>query len=327
MEPTTSVPLQAMNTHVYHNVTNNVKTSTEPYKPNDFIFVMDSEIYGVDGIYVSGDRNILTTNNSAITGDNNNVYGNNNTCIGNNNNLVGKLNASNGIGNNFFDSVYTSTQYQPITPSDAMARALSLHNAMVTLSNNLREMTSTLTNTTANQVSAMNAYNNMIHTNQQLQERLDTISNNASQQSIELLHAKQSVARLQNENSQCLAQMRQYQQLHQQSMHREHNQGRTIDNLQQQVDFLRRIQIKPAIQIDLTKPPAFPSKEEAAHDEEVDMDADSAIICVVCMERKRKCIIQPCRHLSLCITCSATQKHDKCPVCRVPVASIERIYT
>ena len=327
MEPTTSVPLQPMNTHVYHNVNNNVKTSTEPYKSNDFIFAMNSEIYGVDGIYVSGNGNILTTNNSAITGDNNNVYGNNNTCIGNNNNLVGKLNASNGVGNNFFDSVYTSTQYQPITPNDAMVRALSLHNAMVALSYKLRETTSTLTSTITDQVSTMNAYNNMIHTNQQLQERLDTISNNASLQSIELLHTKQNITRLQDEKNQCQTHMRQSQQLHQQSMIRQHNQRQTIDSLQQQVDFLRRIQIQPAIQIDLTKPPAFPSKEEAMHDEEVDMDADSAIICVVCMERKRKCIIQPCRHLSLCITCSATQKHDKCPVCRVPVASIERIYT
>lgn len=326
MEPPTSTSIHPFHAPVCHNVNNNVKTSIEPYKPNDVIFAMNSEIYDVNAIFVSGNGNILTTNNSAITGDNNNVYGDNNTCIGNNNNLVGTLNASDGTGNSFFDSFVSTTQYVPLTPKDAMTRALSLHMAIISLSNNVRETTNTLNSAIASQISAMSGYHNMIQTNQQLQEKLDTLSNNASRQTIELLHIKQNIVNLQNETNQCQLHARQCQQLYQQSMLREHNQSRTIDNLQQQVDFLRRIQIKPAIQIDLTQIPAFPSKEEATNDEEVEMDTASAIICVVCMERKRNCIIQPCRHLSLCITCSATQKHDKCPICRVPVISIERIY-
>ena len=73
------------------------------------------------------------------------------------------------------------------------------------------------------------------------------------------------------------------------------------------------------------KEPMYPTEEEVKYDEAVnEKDEDNA--CVVCMEKKPKCVVRPCKHFCLCVGCS-TKKFDKCPVCRVVVASIERLFT
>lgn len=70
----------------------------------------------------------------------------------------------------------------------------------------------------------------------------------------------------------------------------------------------------------------YPTKEEAKHDQKVkDGDDDSA--CVICLENKKICVIRPCKHLCLCATCSSAEKAlEQCPVCRVSITCIERLY-
>lgn len=70
--------------------------------------------------------------------------------------------------------------------------------------------------------------------------------------------------------------------------------------------------------------PTRPSEEELKNDEEADGGGEDS--CVICFERKRKCVIRPCKHFSLCVTCSR-KKLDECPICRVKITSIESLFT
>lgn len=55
-----------------------------------------------------------------------------------------------------------------------------------------------------------------------------------------------------------------------------------------------------------------------------------AIQCVVCFERQRATLLQPCRHLALCVRCYNTSVVAKpphlCPICRAVVSSVVSIY-
>lgn len=76
------------------------------------------------------------------------------------------------------------------------------------------------------------------------------------------------------------------------------------------------------IQVRMNK---FPTKEELQHDQLLTNDHDPDTACVICLERKRKCVIRPCKHYSLCIKCS-TQELTQCPVCREKIECIERLF-
>ena len=69
-----------------------------------------------------------------------------------------------------------------------------------------------------------------------------------------------------------------------------------------------------------------PTSEELQHDEVTGAEDAQETTCVICLERKRKCVIRPCRHFSLCVACSI-EKLSECPVCRVKIVSIERVFT
>jgi len=68
----------------------------------------------------------------------------------------------------------------------------------------------------------------------------------------------------------------------------------------------------------------YPTKEESMYDEKV-KDGDEGA-CLVCFENKRVCVIWPCKHFSLCISCAAQKKIEDCPQCRTKITCIERLY-
>lgn len=70
---------------------------------------------------------------------------------------------------------------------------------------------------------------------------------------------------------------------------------------------------------------SFPKKQELKYDEVIGENENGDNVCVICLERKRQCVIRPCKHFSLCVTCS-TDKLGSCPVCRVKITSIERVF-
>lgn len=69
----------------------------------------------------------------------------------------------------------------------------------------------------------------------------------------------------------------------------------------------------------------YPTKEEVKYDEPVE-EKDVENACVICMESKRKCVIYPCKHFCLCIACSNNEL-KLCPVCRIEINNIERLFT
>ena len=70
--------------------------------------------------------------------------------------------------------------------------------------------------------------------------------------------------------------------------------------------------------------PVFPTTEDLDYDEDA-AEGDEANTCIVCLERKRKCVIRPCKHFSLCVACSK-KTLEKCPVCRTKITAIERLF-
>lgn len=70
----------------------------------------------------------------------------------------------------------------------------------------------------------------------------------------------------------------------------------------------------------------YPRKEERQYDEKVkEGDDDPSSACIICLENKRVCVIRPCKHLCLCISCAAFEL-DQCPQCRRIITAIERLY-
>ncbi|MDB9801228.1 RING-HC finger protein [Flavobacteriaceae bacterium] len=54
--------------------------------------------------------------------------------------------------------------------------------------------------------------------------------------------------------------------------------------------------------------------------------------CVVCMENNAICVISPCMHIILCISCSIkmckgkAKRSVRCLICDEPIKSIKRVY-
>ena len=78
-----------------------------------------------------------------------------------------------------------------------------------------------------------------------------------------------------------------------------------------------------------------PSPTDIKDDTPTDNDQES---CIVCMTNKRNCIVLPCKHLTLCVTCAVTlcsgTKKDElkkigevlCPSCRESCTSIGKVF-
>jgi hypothetical protein len=71
--------------------------------------------------------------------------------------------------------------------------------------------------------------------------------------------------------------------------------------------------------------PSFPTKDELKHDVLLTDAHHPEDACIICLERKRTCIIRPCKHASLCVKCS-TPEIKQCPVCRVRISGIEHAF-
>lgn len=48
-------------------------------------------------------------------------------------------------------------------------------------------------------------------------------------------------------------------------------------------------------------------------------------VCVVCLDRKKNCVLMNCFHVATCTGCAS--KIDACPACRAPVVQHRRIFT
>lgn len=71
----------------------------------------------------------------------------------------------------------------------------------------------------------------------------------------------------------------------------------------------------------------YPGESETRMDEQVEGEDNLGTACVVCWERKRRCMAQPCNHLNMCATCTReicqlAEKDNKkplCPTCKTPI--------
>ena len=74
----------------------------------------------------------------------------------------------------------------------------------------------------------------------------------------------------------------------------------------------------------------IPTEDALTLDEAVsEEDENESATCVICFERKKKCLVRPCNHLKMCIACSRTiglQKDPKCPECTMSGESFEIVY-
>lgn len=53
---------------------------------------------------------------------------------------------------------------------------------------------------------------------------------------------------------------------------------------------------------------------------------DPNMQCVICLDNEKCCLISPCQHLSLCISCAGTLNTPKCPLCRGDITAISRVF-
>ncbi|PAA65561.1 hypothetical protein BOX15_Mlig016736g2, partial [Macrostomum lignano] len=48
--------------------------------------------------------------------------------------------------------------------------------------------------------------------------------------------------------------------------------------------------------------------------------------CVVCLDRERNIMLQPCNHFCLCDACHQRLKRRVCPICNRPIASVLPVF-
>ena len=48
--------------------------------------------------------------------------------------------------------------------------------------------------------------------------------------------------------------------------------------------------------------------------------------CIICLDREKVFACIPCGHLVLCDMCSSMRGLNSCPLCRVPISSLIKIY-
>jgi hypothetical protein len=50
------------------------------------------------------------------------------------------------------------------------------------------------------------------------------------------------------------------------------------------------------------------------------------LICTVCLDKPRDCVLEPCMHVCCCISCLQLITDNKCPVCRTPIDFYLKLY-
>lgn len=50
------------------------------------------------------------------------------------------------------------------------------------------------------------------------------------------------------------------------------------------------------------------------------------LICTVCLDKPRDCVLEPCMHVCCCIACLQLITDNKCPVCRTPIDFYLKLY-
>jgi len=55
-------------------------------------------------------------------------------------------------------------------------------------------------------------------------------------------------------------------------------------------------------------------------------DDNTGMECVVCFERPKDTLLQPCNHICCCSTCANKLSPNICPVCRTAITSKQKIY-
>jgi hypothetical protein len=70
----------------------------------------------------------------------------------------------------------------------------------------------------------------------------------------------------------------------------------------------------------------FKISEIASKAREMHCFADKRYVCVVCLEGDRNHVAIPCGHVILCDNCSEHQALRNCPICRVRIKSIHKIF-
>ncbi|KAL8456009.1 hypothetical protein Emag_000138 [Eimeria magna] len=59
-------------------------------------------------------------------------------------------------------------------------------------------------------------------------------------------------------------------------------------------------------------------RERAERQQQLQQEAESRLLCLLCVDRKRRVVLLPCAHFYLCPACSAGV--SVCPLCRAPIA-------
>lgn len=53
---------------------------------------------------------------------------------------------------------------------------------------------------------------------------------------------------------------------------------------------------------------------------------ENQLICTVCLDKQRDCVLEPCMHVCCCISCLQLITDNKCPVCRTPIDFYLKLY-
>jgi hypothetical protein len=51
---------------------------------------------------------------------------------------------------------------------------------------------------------------------------------------------------------------------------------------------------------------------------------DKLIDCCVCMDAPKDCVVSPCRHVAMCVTCADSVM--QCPICNGAVDKREKVF-
>jgi hypothetical protein len=90
-------------------------------------------------------------------------------------------------------------------------------------------------------------------------------------------------------------------------------------------DAIRMLKVVPRTpRLPPQPPPSQQGQEQEAGDDNASESGSSLLMCVVCYERQRVCVLKPCHHLCLCQECGRTV--TKCPICRANVRERIRIF-
>ena len=91
--------------------------------------------------------------------------------------------------------------------------------------------------------------------------------------------------------------------------------------IEAQAEVMARYQPKPQT---TSRPPPVQSAPPPAIAKAENDDDDE--LCVICMDADKTQVCVPCGHRCLCEACVATNKPDKCPVCRADVSVVIRVF-